>query len=264
MKDGHIHTPFCPHGSKDSFEDYIEEAIRLGRTEISFTEHFPLPELPDQKLSRSFAARCSLARETVMNYLIAVSDMKEKYKGKIQINRGFEIDYVEKCEDQIRTLLEVYGPMIEDSLLSTHFVYYQDKYYAIDNEMEVERLLEVIPSTEMIYELYYKTLLKSIKADLGPYKPKRIGHPGLVTIFQHKWLSSYKNEALLEEIAREMKQGGYNFDLNVAGLRKPYCKSTYPSGKLLELFKQYEIPFTYGSDSHEAKQMQYIEKYGNS
>ena len=26
-KDGHIHTPFCPHGSTDSFEQYIEKAI---------------------------------------------------------------------------------------------------------------------------------------------------------------------------------------------------------------------------------------------
>ena len=43
-RDGHIHTPFCPHGSKASLEAYVEEAICLGREEISFTEHFPLPK----------------------------------------------------------------------------------------------------------------------------------------------------------------------------------------------------------------------------
>ena len=43
-KDGHVHTPFCPHGSKDHFEEYIEKALALGFKEISFTEHAPLPE----------------------------------------------------------------------------------------------------------------------------------------------------------------------------------------------------------------------------
>ena len=44
MKDGHIHTPYCPHGTDDSFEEYIERAIQAGLNEISFTEHFPLPD----------------------------------------------------------------------------------------------------------------------------------------------------------------------------------------------------------------------------
>ena len=43
MKDGHVHSPYCLHGSKDSFQTYIEKAIASGIEEISFTEHFPLP-----------------------------------------------------------------------------------------------------------------------------------------------------------------------------------------------------------------------------
>ena len=39
MKDGHIHSPYCPHGTKDDFEEYIINAIAAGFTEISFTEH---------------------------------------------------------------------------------------------------------------------------------------------------------------------------------------------------------------------------------
>ena len=44
IKDGHIHTPFCPHGTKDALEAYVEKALSLGFQEISFTEHAPLPE----------------------------------------------------------------------------------------------------------------------------------------------------------------------------------------------------------------------------
>lgn len=41
LKDGHIHTPYCPHGTDDSFEEYVQKAIQVGVDEISFTEHFP-------------------------------------------------------------------------------------------------------------------------------------------------------------------------------------------------------------------------------
>ena len=37
--DSHVHSPFCPHGSKDSFVEYIERGIKLGLQEITFTEH---------------------------------------------------------------------------------------------------------------------------------------------------------------------------------------------------------------------------------
>ena len=40
-RDAHIHSPFCPHGTKDAFELYIEKAIKNGFTDISFTEHAP-------------------------------------------------------------------------------------------------------------------------------------------------------------------------------------------------------------------------------
>ena len=42
-KDGHIHTPFCPHGTTDPFEKYIEKAIDNNFSQITFTEHAPLP-----------------------------------------------------------------------------------------------------------------------------------------------------------------------------------------------------------------------------
>ena len=50
-----------------------------------------------------------------------------------------------------------------------------DRYYAIDCLDGFEALLKEIGSVEKIYELYYKTLLKSICCDLGQYKPRRIG-----------------------------------------------------------------------------------------
>ena len=256
-RDGHIHTPFCPHGSKDKMEAYVEEAIRLGLEEMSFTEHFPLPQgICDPE----FEAECALNKKDIPAYFKAVDRVKEQYKGKIKINKGFEVDYIEGREDEIKTLLMQYGEEIEDSILSTHFVNYEGVYYAIDYEIDAERLLMKLSSIEKVYDLYFNTILKSIKADLGPYKPKRIGHPSLVRIFQKRWPLEYKEQGVFEKIAQEMKQRGYAFDLNIAGLRRPKCGETYPSGRFLEILEQYDIPYVYGSDSHEISHMKWIEK----
>ncbi len=256
-RDGHIHTPFCPHGTKDSLEDYVREGVRLGLEEISFTEHFPLPKSICDPI---FQAECALDEESIPKYFEAVELLQEKYKGKIKINKGFEVDYIEGREEEIRTLLNQYGPVIEDSILSVHFVYYEGEYYAIDYEPEVERLVEKMESIEKVYDLYFETIIKSIEADLGPYKPKRIGHPSLVRVFQKKWPICYKNKRIYQVLVEKIKEGHYAIDLNVAGLRKANCGETYPSGELLEMMNRYHIPYVCGSDSHEVSQMVFIRK----
>ncbi len=248
-KDGHVHTPFCPHGTKDSFEQYIYEAIKLGKEEISFTEHFPMPQ---GVTSESYYNECVIREEQIEEYVEAVRKVKDAFRTQIKINVGFEIDYIEGKEEEIEILLERYGEFIEDSLLSIHFVKLGEKYYAIDDMAEFEMLLDKVGSVEGVYDLYYETLLKSVQSDLGRYKPRRIGHPTLVRIFNHKYPCEYTNDALLEEIVQAIKAKGYEVDYNVAGLRKKYCKEVYPSGKMLTLLEHNNIPMTYGTDSHQS------------
>ena len=251
-RDGHIHTPFCPHGTRDTLEAYVIEAIRLGREEITFTEHFPLPS---GVTTESFARECSLSNEEIPLYLEAVNEIKNKFEGKIKINKGFEVDYVEGFEEEIIKQLNRYGKDIEDAILSVHFVRYEGKCYAIDYLPDFKVLLNKMGHLEGLYDLYFKTILKSIEADLGPFKPKRIGHPSLIRIFNQKYPICYDDKGLFSKIVSKMLEEGYEADFNVAGLRKADCKETYPSGKLLELMKEYNIKCVGGSDSHEVVQM---------
>ena len=90
MKDGHVHTSVGPHGTKDSIEDYVERALELGYTEITFAEHAPLPEgFIDPTPMKDSAMRY----EDLEPYFQAIEDAKGKYYGKIKINTGFEIDF---------------------------------------------------------------------------------------------------------------------------------------------------------------------------
>lgn len=252
QKDGHIHTCFCPHANNDSLEQYIEVRMAKGIKEMSFTEHLPLPE---GVLSPEDTRACALVDEEVIPYFRAVESVREKYKGQIKINKGLEVDYIEGQEAYTKAQLNKYGEELEDGLLSVHILKVKEGYYSVDLLEDFEKLEGFVGSREGVYNLYFETLLKSIRADLGDYKPKRIGHPTLVRIFNQKYPLDYNNEELLEEVVKAIKEGGYEIDFNAAGLRRPYCKEIYPSGKFFELICKYGVKYVYGSDAHGAEQL---------
>ena len=251
VRDGHIHSPYCPHGSNDSFDMYVEKALEEGLEEITFTEHMPFPGyFMDNK---EFLDECNLSREAMELYLRDVKEIKSKYIDKIKINVGCEVDFIDGYEEKIKQDLNLYGPNFDDSILSTHFIKVGDEYMAIDGRDGFERALELLGSLDKVYDKYYETLLKSIKSDLGEFKPRRIGHPNLIRRFAEYYPFEYKNYDLLEEIAKEIKARNYEVDVNTAGLRKEGCGEIYVDGKLKELVEKYEIKKVYGSDSHVAK-----------
>jgi len=250
VRDGHIHSHYCPHGTADSFELYVDRAIMLGLKEISFTEHLALPEM---FLEPEVLKTCAPTIEEIDKYIVELDYIKLKYKKDIEIYTGFEVDYIEGCEEKTKNLLSKYGSKLEDSILSVHFIKLEDGYNCIDvNPEEFGKIAEKLGGVEKVYDKYYETLLKAVQADLGEFKPKRIGHPTLVRIYNKAYPIAYNNEKLIEKIVKEIKIKDYEVDLNTAGLRKPYCKEMYPSGIFLELVKKYEVRVVYGSDAHTA------------
>lgn len=249
LRDGHIHSPFCPHGTKDAFELYVDKAIREGLKEITFTEHMPLPKgfINDEALIKE----CAPVMEVMEDYFDEVEAVKEKYKGRIKINTGMEIDYLDDLDEETKKILDKLGHKLQDGIISVHFVKIADEYRCIDmSAEEFGKLAEILGSVEKLYDKYFETVLKEIKADLGQYKPKRIGHPMLIRKFNKAYPIEYKNIKLLEEIVSELKKGNYEVDYNTAGLRKEQCKEVYVSGIFEELLDKYGIKKVYGSDAH--------------
>ena len=240
MKDGHIHTPYCPHGTDDKFEQYVEKAIKVGLDEISFTEHFPLPKgftdpAPDND--------SSINLEQLKSYINDVKKLKDRYKDKIEI----------------KSLLDEYGKYLEDGILSVHMIKIKDEYYCMDfSSEEFEKIVNLLGSIESVYNLYYDTLIKAVNADLGEYKPKRIGHLNLVRKYNKKFPYDYSKNKKLEELVKLISEKEYELDYNVAGLFKEDCGEVYISGYLAELIKKYNVNVVLGSDSHSSK---FIDKY---
>lgn len=253
MKDGHIHSPYCPHGSKDALEDYVKRAIEIVLDEITFTEHLPLPENFKDPSPENDSA---MSIDQLHKYMEEVRNLKYKYKDKIKINLGVEVDYLEGYEEETRKLLDKYGMYFDDSILSVHILNFNGEYYVIDySKEEFENIYNLMGGVSDVYYKYYKTLKKAVRTDLGEYKPKRIGHLNLVRKFNRVFPYNYDNNIVLEELLMLIKEKGYELDYNVSGLLKEYCKEPYISGHLLELVKKYKIPVVFGSDAHSVKNM---------
>ncbi|MFR5403936.1 MAG: histidinol-phosphatase HisJ, partial [Clostridium sp.] len=183
-RDGHVHSPYCPHGSNDSFEKYITEAITKGIKEITFTEHLMFPK---EIVGEEFYKTCAPDEKALECYFKEIDDIKVNYKDKIKVNTGLEVDYIEGYEEELRESLNKYGRRLDDGILSVHFLKVEDKFYAVDGLESFEDLLKSVGTLSKVYDLYFDTLIKAIKSDLGEFKPRRIGHPTLVRIFNKKY-----------------------------------------------------------------------------
>lgn len=253
LKDGHTHTPFCPHGTKDKFEEYVEKAISLGFEEISFTEHAPLPEgfidtTPDQD--------SGMKMEVLNEYFEVIDQIKNRYKDKIVVNCGLEVDYIEGYEKETASFLNQIGENLDDAILSVHFLKYKDSYDCLDYSPDFfGKMVEKYGSVKGIYQNYFRTLLKSVQSDLGAYKPKRMGHITLVRKFHRKFPTNYDYQTKIIEILKNIKDRGYELDYNGAGMNKPLCRETYPPPWVAKEASRLGIPLVYGSDAHQVKEL---------
>ncbi len=250
-KDGHLHSEFCPHGTNDKMELYINEAILKGLKEITFTEHMPIIEsfYEDKK----FLRECSPNDADIQEYFQEVENLKKRYKGTIKINIGLEVDYIEGYEEETKKIISRYEDKIDEGILSVHFLKYKSKYYPIDVIEGYEALLKECDDLEEVYDLYFETIIKSMNSMIAQEKIKRVGHPTLIRIFNKKYPLDYNNMKLINKMIDVMKSKGYECDVNTAGLRKEFCREIYPNDRILKLIINKEIPCVLGSDSHEAK-----------
>lgn len=259
IRDAHIHTSYCPHGTADSFEGYIEKAIKNGFTDISFTEHAPLP---DGFIDPTPLKDSGMKKEDVQSYIEELQKLKLKYQQQIRIRIGFEVDYIVGFENQTTAWLNTYGPLIDDAILSVHFLLHNNKYVCIDYSDEVFiEFSKQIGSVQQVYDLYYETVKASILIDLGQYKPKRIGHPTLVHKFQLAHLEDINDQVSIEEILRLLATNSLELDANSAGYAKKHCQEPYPPLNYLKLAKSLNIPIIFGSDAHQIADLhQYSEE----
>ncbi|SDL70166.1 histidinol-phosphatase HisJ [Sediminibacillus halophilus] len=252
--DFHVHSQFCPHGTSDRMEAYVKQAIESGLTHLTFTEHAPLPaDFSDPAPSKD----SSMPAESVKTYLEKARHLKKKYHDKLVIQVGLEVDYIAGFEKETCRLLEKWGPLIDDAILSVHMLRSPvGKFVCLDySAEEFAAIVSLFGSVDAVYQAYYRTLLHAITSDLGRFKPKRLGHITLVEKFKKTFPPARIFEQEILEILSLMAENGMELDINTAGLYKEYCQSIYPPERFIRQAYELGIPLVPGSDSHQAAQI---------
>lgn len=113
----HSHTYRCGHADLDmKDEDYIQEYIKMGFEKIAITDHCPYKSGIDSRPN----VRMKYSQKD--EYLNSIKNLKEKYADKIEIETGFEVEYLPGEEENIKKLKEETDKIV----LGQHFIYGND------------------------------------------------------------------------------------------------------------------------------------------
>ena len=95
----HSHTYRCGHADLDmKDEEYIKEYIKMGFKRMAFTDHCPEKNEIDKRDDMR------MKYEQRKEYLESIQILKEKYSGQIEIQSGYEVEYLPGEEENLKEL----------------------------------------------------------------------------------------------------------------------------------------------------------------
>ncbi len=224
--DLHNHTSLCNHAEGEIFQ-YIEKAIECGTEYFGFSDHAPMDF--DQKYRMSFLQ--------MQKYEKDVLKAKEKYKDKIEIFLGYEVDYLKGHIDK-----RILNSKVDYLIGSVHFI----DEWGFDNPEFIGNYED--EDIDKIWQKYFNAIEEMAQSGLFDI----VGHLDLIKVFKfmpNKEISEIAKNALLA-----IKKADMVIELNVAGYRKPIGEA-YPSPSLLREAFSLDIPITFGSDAHKPEQV---------
>ncbi|SFV66208.1 Histidinol-phosphatase [hydrothermal vent metagenome] len=224
--DLHNHTPLCNH-AEGAIEEYIEAAIKRGTKVFGFSDHAPM----------DFDPKYRMKFEEMQSYEADVKAAKEKYKDKIEILLGYEVDYLEGHMDERVLYADV------DYLIgSVHFI----DEWGFDNPEFIGHYEHT--DIDAIWQKYFDTVEAMAKTGFFNI----VGHLDLIKIF--KFMPKKDIKEIAKDALLAIKESNMVLEINAAGYRKPIGEA-YPSKELLEVAFALGIDITLASDAHKPDQI---------
>lgn len=242
----HSHTYRCKHADLDmKDEEYIEHYIKMGFKKIAFTDHAPEKNEIDKR--QNMRMKYSEKNE----YLNNIKKLKEKYKNKIEIESGFEVEYLPGEEENIRELKNDSDKII----LGQHFIY--------DNSKELKIFGETTDFSDEELIRYAKYIEKAIELGL----PDIIVHPDIY-MYRRRNFGKIEEE-VAEIICKAAEKYKIPLEINLCRIfRATYFENKklnnlpieeqkrkinnlpYPYKEFWKIVSKYDIKVLYGLDAH--------------
>ena len=229
--DFHVHTTYCD--GKNSPEDMIQEAIRLGMRKLGFSGHSYTP----------FDLEPCMSQEGTEHYRHEIHALKEKYRGRIEILCGTECDYYSDIDP------EDYDYVIG----SVHYIDCGGVFRHLDHtpEMLQTAIDESFGGDPYALAEHYYSLVADV---VNKTHADVIGHFDLITKLNADNRFFDEDNPRYVEAANSaldsLLKTGKPFEINTGGVSRGYTDFPYPSLRILKYIAERGGSVILSSDSH--------------
>jgi len=220
----HTHTFRCRHATGKE-EEYILRAVEGGIKYMGFSDHFPM-KFPD-----GHESWYRVPTSQVKEYFETISELREKYKGLIDIRIGFEMEYYPEYFDQMLANAVDYGA--EYLILGQHYMKPENlpepchTYNPIEDEDTLVRFADLLTEA------------------MGKGVFTYVAHPDVIRFTGD--LSHYQQQ--MRRICEASKRYTVPVEINFLGIREDRF---YPKKEFWEIAGEVACPVTFGFDAHNA------------
>lgn len=216
----HTHTWRCNHATGRE-EHYVENAIRAGLEVLGFSDHSPY------LFPKGHISSFRMEPEMLEGYVRKVLQLRESYRGQIEIPLGLEIEYYPGLLPQLMPLL--LDQPLDYLILGQHFV--GNEYDAPYNGLGTE--------DENLLRQYVHQTCDAM-------------HKGYFTYFAHPDLIHFRGSdkvycSHMRDICRQARQCGIPLEYNLLGLAGG---RHYPNRHFWELAAEEGCDVILGRDAH--------------
>ena len=229
----HTHTTYVD--GKDRPEEMVIEAINRGFDSIGFSEHSYV----------KFSEFEPQLKETQMKkFVTEVRELKEKYRDKIKIFCGMELDFF--SDTPAADLDYIIG--------SVHYIEMDNEHYVVDGSIEemTAILKEKFGGNGFLFAKKYYETVASIPQR---HKVDIIGHFDLIS-------KNIERMNYIDSNAKEYLNSGYEaiyllkgkipfFEVNTGAIARGYRTKPYPQVEFLKEFKTQGFGAVITSDCHD-------------
>lgn len=242
----HTHCSFDDGNIR--LEGYVKEALKQDVAILGFSSHNPLP----------FPLDWVLKEKDYKKYCETIQKLSEKYKDKIRILLGLEMDFLSNLNSFYKERINI--TELDFIIGSIHFVNFFDnnKGWAIDESPEdFERGLNEIYNGNI--KKVVKDYFKLIRNMLEYENPDIVAHLDLIKMNnkEEKYFSEeeswYKEEVL--KTLKAVAKSHSILEINTGGIARGKTDSLYPNNWVIEEAYNMRIPITLSSDAHRPEQI---------
>ena len=219
----HTHTSRCRHALGDDRE-YVKKAINAGIKELGFSDHSPMIFPKDDYFS-GFRMYLSDTED----YVHSVNNLKQEFKGKINIYLGYETEYYPRLFENNIKYLEQFG--FDYLILGQHYT---------DNEYEPFAHYCGSPTDSIaLFDKYINQALSGIETGRFLY----LAHPDLFNFVGNKSIYIKK----MTDFCRNLKDLDCPLEFNLLGFGD---KRHYPSKEFWQIVAKTGNRVVIGFDAH--------------